>query len=102
MVAQVAWHSLAVLCRDASRDVERVADEWVSGCSKVDAYLVRPARRDPDLNQGTVITPFKDIDIAVCLFPCRACGMDGLQDLVRNRPDRNMNFKFVGGRAPGG
>jgi hypothetical protein len=101
MVAQVARYSLAVLCGDASRDVKRVADERMSGGSKVDTYLVRPARRNPDLKQRTVLTPFKDMDMAVCWLPGRACGMDGLQDLVRHWTDRSVNFKFVGGRAPG-
>ena len=78
MVAEVARQNSAVLLREASSHIERIADERMSGCGEVDAYLVRPARRNLDLKQRAVITPFKDIDMAVGWFSGSGCGVNGL------------------------
>jgi hypothetical protein len=60
MASQVARQSPTVLRRDATNQVERVADKRMPGRNEVDSNLAQTARCDPDLKQGTVITPFKN------------------------------------------
>ena len=51
MVTQVRRQSLAVVRRDASHYVERIANQRISGGGKVNTDLVWPARRYSDLNK---------------------------------------------------
>ena len=51
MVTQVRRQSPAVIRRDASHYVERIANQRISGGGKMNADLVRPARGDFDLQE---------------------------------------------------
>ena len=102
MVAQIARQRPAVLRGDSSRHVERIANKWMSRGSEVYAYLMRPAGCDADLKQGTVSTPFKNLDMAVSRLPDRGCGVNRLENRVRNRADGSVDVELIGGRAPGG
>jgi len=77
-VAQVARESLAVLRGNPSGPIERVANQRMSGCGKVNADLVRPAGCDSDLKQGAGLAPLEYYYLAVRGLSFRASGMNGL------------------------
>ena len=67
----------------------------------MNAYLVRTARGNADLNKGTAVAAFKNPDMAVCRFPGRACGMNTLKNRVWNLADRSVDVELVKRRIAG-
>ena len=75
-ITQIARERTAILCRNATGKIERVADERISGGGEVNPDLVRPPRCDSHFEQRAGIPPLQDFDLTVRGFACDGRGVN--------------------------
>lgn len=78
-----------------TRDVQGIAHQGMPGGGQVNAYLVRPAGLDPDLQERAPLSFFQDADSADGRFSDRRGGMDGSQARMCHRPDGNLDDEIL-------